>query len=71
MNGWALLPIGAGATASSIGAVGLAAALFGTPNLSKRDRAWLVAVMAFLVGGGAVLSTLGAQAAARGGRQRG
>jgi hypothetical protein len=69
MNGGALVAIGVGATASSVGAVGLAAALFGSSQLSKRDRTTLGIFMALLVGSGAILSTIGAQAAARGGRR--
>lgn len=65
MNTGALVAIGVGATASSIGAVGLAASLFGSPQLSKRDRTTLGILMGLLVGSGAVLSTIGAQAAAR------
>jgi hypothetical protein len=68
MKAWALIPIGVGATASSVGAVGLAAALFGSSAMSQRDRYWMIGTMALLVGSGAVLSTIGAQAAARGGR---
>ena len=65
MNPWALIPIGVGATASSIGAVGLASALFAEPSMSKGDRITMGVLMGFLVGGGAILSTIGAQAAAR------
>ncbi len=65
MNAWALIPIGVGATASSVGAVGLASALFGAPTMTKGERVTMGVLMAFLVGGGAVLSTIGAQAAAR------
>jgi len=71
MNAWALVPIGVGATASSIGAVGLAAALFGASTLTKKERITMGIVMGVLVGGGAVLSTLGAQSAARSRRSRG
>lgn len=71
MNGWALLPIGVGATASSIGAVGLASALFGSPEMNRRDRVTLGIAMGFLVGAGAILSTIGAQAASIDRRQRG
>lgn len=66
MNGWAILPIGLGATASSVGAVGLASALFSPlPNMKRADRITMGILMALLVGGGAVLSTMGAQAASR------
>lgn len=64
MNAWAMLPIGVGATASSIGAVGLASALWApAPNMTRRDRITMGVLMGILVGGGAILSTIGAQAA--------
>jgi hypothetical protein len=65
MNPWALIPIGVGATASTIGAVGLASALFGTSSLSRGERVTMGIVMGVLVGSGAVLSTIGAQAASQ------
>lgn len=70
MNPWALVSTGVGATASSIGAVGLAAALFGSGTLRRRERMVMGVLMGVLVGGGAVLSTIGAQAAARDRRAR-
>lgn len=69
MNAWAMLPIGVGATASSIGAVGLASALWAPGTMTRRDRITMGVLMGLLVGGGAILSTVGAQAVQR--RQRG
>ena len=53
-----LVGLGLGATASAIGAGGLAAVLWGSPTLSRRDRWTVGAAMALLIGSGAALSAI-------------
>jgi hypothetical protein len=68
VNPWALVGLGLGATTSAIGATGLAASLWGSDKMSKRDRYTVGAVMASLLGAGAILSAL-SSAQLQGGRR--
>ena len=53
-----LLGLGVGAATSAIGASGLAALLWGAPQLSSRDRWTIGATMLALIGTGAMLTTV-------------
>jgi len=53
-----LLGLGLGAASSTIGASGLAALLWGAPDLRQRDRWTIGATMAVLIGSGAILTAV-------------
>jgi hypothetical protein len=56
-----LIALGIGAATSAIGTGGLAALLWGAPELRKRDRWTVGAAMVGLIGAGAMLTTIGQQ----------
>jgi hypothetical protein len=53
-----LIGLGVGAATSTIGASGLAALLWGAPELRRRDRWTIGTTMALLIGGGAMLTAI-------------
>lgn len=53
-----LIGLGLGAAASAVGAGGLAALLWGAPELKKADRYTMGATMVGLIGLGAMVTTI-------------